>query len=173
MLTDRRRRSDIPMLGWFFGYQKDCLRYDVIAGLITAAVVVPKAMDYVTIAALSVKVGLSTALLAMVIYAVVGAFRLLRVSTGTSMAILAGGLLGHLAPVAAPAALLVDLAMLTLLVGAVLSASAGPVGPKSNRPLSPGMISSAGSGDHARPTRTPERFRGISSAWRGGCRGRP
>jgi sulfate permease, SulP family len=37
-----------PILDWIFGYQKDWLRYDLIAGLITAAVVIPKAMAYAT-----------------------------------------------------------------------------------------------------------------------------
>lgn len=68
MLTNRERGSDIPMLGWSFGYQKDWLRYDVIAGLIPAAVVIPKAMAYATMAGLPVQVGLYTALVPMVIY---------------------------------------------------------------------------------------------------------
>jgi MFS superfamily sulfate permease-like transporter len=45
---------------------------DVIAGLSTAAVVIPKAMVYATIAGLPMQVGLYTAFLPMVIYAVLG-----------------------------------------------------------------------------------------------------
>ncbi|HSS69684.1 MAG TPA: SulP family inorganic anion transporter, partial [Casimicrobiaceae bacterium] len=40
------------MLDRLSGYHRDWLRYDVIAGLITAAVVIPKAMAYATIAGL-------------------------------------------------------------------------------------------------------------------------
>ncbi len=39
---------------WLLNYQKDWLRPDVIAGLTTAAVVIPKAMAYATIAGLLV-----------------------------------------------------------------------------------------------------------------------
>jgi high affinity sulfate transporter 1 len=120
MLTNRQRRSDVRILGWLFGYQTDWLRYDVIAGLITAAVVIPKAMAYATIAGLPVQVGLYTVFLPMLIYAVLGTSRPLSVSTTTTLAILAGGLLGQVAPEAAPASLLGASAMLTLLVGAVL-----------------------------------------------------
>ncbi len=53
--------SRIPMLDWLDGYQKGWLRLDVVAGLTTAAVVVPKAMAYATIAGLPVEIGLYTA----------------------------------------------------------------------------------------------------------------
>ena len=48
---------------------------DVLAGLITAAVVIPKAMAYATIAGLPVQIGLYTALVPMAIYAVLGTSR--------------------------------------------------------------------------------------------------
>jgi MFS superfamily sulfate permease-like transporter len=67
------------MLDWLLKYQKDWLRYDVLAGLIAAAVVIPKAMAYATIAGLPVQVGLYTALVPMVIYALLGTSRPLSV----------------------------------------------------------------------------------------------
>ena len=76
------------MTTWFTSYRKDWLRPDVIAGLTTAAVVIPKAMAYATIAGLPVQVGLYTAFLPMVIYAVLGTSRPLSVSTTTTLAIL-------------------------------------------------------------------------------------
>src|SRR4029453_10410924 len=87
----------IPLLEWLPGDQSGWLRYDLIAGLITAAVVIPKAMAYATIAGLPVQVGLYTALVPMVIYAVLGTSRPLSVSTTTTLAILAAAQLGHLA----------------------------------------------------------------------------
>jgi sulfate permease, SulP family len=45
---------------------------DVIAGLSTAAVVIPKAMAYATIAGLPMQVGLHAAFLPIVIYAALG-----------------------------------------------------------------------------------------------------
>ena len=49
------------MLDWLFRYPKKWLRLDLVAGLTTAAVVIPKAMAYATIAGLPVEVGLYTA----------------------------------------------------------------------------------------------------------------
>ena len=68
------------MTTWFTSYRKEWLRPDVIAGLTTAAVVIPKAMAYATIAGLPVEVGLYTAFLPMVIYAVLGTSRVLSVT---------------------------------------------------------------------------------------------
>src|SRR5437764_13305737 len=83
---------------WLVSYRKEWLRPDVIAGLTAAAVVIPKAMAYATIAGLPVQVGLYTAFLPMVIYAVVGTSRPLSVSTTTTLAILTAAALGRAAP---------------------------------------------------------------------------
>src|SRR6266404_283226 len=120
----RRTRApnhrSFPILGWLFGYQKEWLRFDLIAGLITAAVVIPKAMAYATIAGLPVQVGLYTVLVPMTIYAVVGTSRPLSVSTTTTLAILAAAELGQVVTDADPAFLMRASATLTLLVGAIL-----------------------------------------------------
>jgi SulP family sulfate permease len=118
--ANRQRHSSFPILDWFFGYQKDWLRWDVIAGLITAAVVIPKAMAYATIAGLPVQVGLYTVLVPMAIYAVVGTSRPLSMSTTTTLAILAAAQLGQVAAAGNPASLIGASATLTLLVGAIL-----------------------------------------------------
>ena len=57
------------------------LRVDVIAGLTAAAVVLPKAMAYATVAGLPVEVGLYTAFLPMAIYALLGSSRVLSASS--------------------------------------------------------------------------------------------
>jgi SulP family sulfate permease len=101
-------------------YKKEWLTSDVIAGLITAAVVIPKAMAYATIAGLPVQVGLYTAFLPMVIYAVLGTSRPLSVSTTTTLAILAAAQLGQVVPEGDPASLMRAAVTLTFLVGAVL-----------------------------------------------------
>src|SRR5271167_3850689 len=108
------------MVTWLTSYRKEWLRPDVIAGLTTAAVVIPKAMAYATIAGLPVQVGLYTAFLPMVIYAVLGTSRVLSVSTTTTLAILAAAELGEVVPNGDPASLLAATAMLALLVGAML-----------------------------------------------------
>jgi len=100
------------------------LREDVVAGLVTAAVVIPKAMAYATIAGLPVEVGLYTAFVPMAVYAFLGSSRPLSVSTTTTIAILAGAELGIVVPDADPARLLAATATLTLLVGAILMLAA-------------------------------------------------
>jgi sulfate permease, SulP family len=63
------------------------LRFDLIAGLTAAAVVLPKAMAYATVAGLPVAVGLYTAFIPMVIYALLGSSQVLSVSSTTTLAI--------------------------------------------------------------------------------------
>jgi high affinity sulfate transporter 1 len=104
--------------------QKDWLRPDVIAGLTAAAVVIPNGMAYATVAGLPVQVGLYTAFLPMIIYAVLGTSRVLSVSTTSTIAILVAAQLNEVVPKADPAAsLLRTSATLTLLVGAILVAA--------------------------------------------------
>ncbi len=96
------------------------LRFDVVAGLTAAAVVLPKAMAYATVAGLPVAVGLYTAFIPMAIYALLGSSRVLSVSSTTTLAILAGTQLGLAVPDGDPAQLVTATATLTLLVGAML-----------------------------------------------------
>ena len=71
-------------------------------------------------AGLPVQVGLYTALVPMVIYAVLETSRALSVSTTTTVAILTAAQLGQVVPDGNPAALLRASATLTLLMGAAL-----------------------------------------------------
>jgi sulfate permease, SulP family len=108
------------VMGWMSGYPSDWLRPDIVAGLTTAAVVIPKAMAYATVAGLPVQVGLYTAFVPMIIYAVLGTSRPLSVSTTTTLAILAAAELGQVAPNGDAASLLQASATLAMLVGAML-----------------------------------------------------
>ncbi len=98
------------------------LRADSVAGLTAAAVVLPKAMAYATVAGLPVAVGLYTALVPTAIYALLGSSQVLSVSSTTTIAILAAT---ELAPLAAgdPGRLVTVLATLSALVGALLLAA--------------------------------------------------
>jgi sulfate permease, SulP family len=106
-------------LEWARAYQKEWLPADTVAGLTAAAVVIPKALAYASIAGLPVEVGLYTVLFPMLVYAIFGTSRPLSVSTTTTLAILTGA---QLADLGAPggAAPLRAAATLTLLVGAAL-----------------------------------------------------
>jgi high affinity sulfate transporter 1 len=77
-------------------------------------------MAYATITGLPVQVGLYTAFLPMVIYAMLGTSRVLSVSTTTTIAILAAAELGEVVPGGGTAPLLAASATLTLLVGVML-----------------------------------------------------
>ena len=105
---------------WLVSPRAEWLRPDIVAGLTTGAVIIPKAMAYAMMAGLPVQVGLYTALVPMVIYALLGTSRVLSVSTTTTVAILTAAELGQVVPNGDPAALLRVSATLTLLVGAAL-----------------------------------------------------
>ncbi len=113
-------RTLIPALRWLRSYSGEWLRADVTAGLTASAVVIPKAMAYAAIAGLPLQVGLYTAFVPMVIYALLGTSRALSVSTTTTIAILVGSQLREMAPGASAADLIVPAATLALLVGAML-----------------------------------------------------
>jgi len=116
-------RSRHWILGWLTDYQHDWLRPDVFAGLTTGAVVVPKAMAYATVAGLPVQVGIYTAFVPMIVYALLGTSRPLSVSTTTTLGILTGAQLAAVAPTGDPAQLLAATATLTVLVGVMLLAA--------------------------------------------------
>jgi SulP family sulfate permease len=109
-----------PILGWLSTYQKDWLRFDLVAGLTAAAVVIPKAMAYAAIAGLPLAVGLYTSLVPLVVYALMGTSRPLSVTSTATLAILAAGALGQVAPGGDIASLMAASATLALLAGAFL-----------------------------------------------------
>src|SRR5512139_1005138 len=96
------------------------LKFDVVAGLTAAAVVLPKAMAYATVAGLPVAVGLYTAFIPMLIYALLGSSRVLSVSSTTTLAILAGTQLGLAVPDGDPGKLITAVATLSALTGGLL-----------------------------------------------------
>jgi len=110
----------VPGIAWLRQYRREWLRPDLVAGLTAAAVVLPKAMAYATIAGLPLQVGLYTALVPMVVYALFGSSRPLSVSTTTTIAILTAAELGKAAPGGDPATLIAAGATLAMLVGAML-----------------------------------------------------
>ena len=121
MASDTDHGGFIPPLGWLRGYPREWLRADVTAGLIAAAVVIPKAMAFATIAGLPVQIGLYTVFVPMAIYVVLGTSRPLSVSTTTTLAILAAADLAEAVPDGGPAELALAGATLAVLVGAMLA----------------------------------------------------
>lgn len=87
------------------------MRRDLLAGVTTAAVVLPQAMAYATIAGLPVEVGLYTAVVPLLVYALLGTSRALSVSTTSTLAALTGAAIASVPPEQAMAT--TTLAMLT------------------------------------------------------------
>jgi high affinity sulfate transporter 1 len=96
------------------------LRPDLIAGLTAAAVVLPKAMAYATVAGLPVSVGFYTAFVPMIVYAFLGTSRVLSVSSTTTLAILTAAELALVVPDGDAGRLITATATLTAMTGLLL-----------------------------------------------------
>ncbi|MFN2196673.1 MAG: SulP family inorganic anion transporter [Anaerolineales bacterium] len=111
----------LPFLSWLPHYQRTWLWLDLLAGLIAAAVVIPQAMAYATIAGLPVQVGLYVALLPMLAYALLGTSRPLSVSSTSALSMLAASaLLTVVGTASSPSDYILPAATLALLVGVFL-----------------------------------------------------
>jgi high affinity sulfate transporter 1 len=84
--TNRLSRF-IPLFQWLPTYQKGWLRFDLIAGLTVAALVIPKALGYAGIANVPIHFGLYAAAAGAFLYALFGTSR--QISTGPSSALAA------------------------------------------------------------------------------------
>lgn len=109
-----------PIFNWLPSYKKEWLRYDVIAGLTAAAVIIPKAMAYAAIAGLPLVVGLYTSLVPLVVYAIMGTSRPLSVTSTSTLALLTVSELALIVPGGDAASLIAASATLALLTGAFL-----------------------------------------------------
>lgn len=79
--------SVLSITEWLPSYPRSSLRYDVIAGVTVAALVVPKALGYAGIALVPIENGLYAAAAGALIYALFGTSR--QISTGPSSALAA------------------------------------------------------------------------------------
>ena len=82
----------IPAFTWLRAYEHGWLPGDLVAGITAAVVVIPHAMAYAAIAGLPLVIGLHTALIPHVVYAVMGTSRPLSVTTTSTIAILTASL---------------------------------------------------------------------------------
>lgn len=80
----------VPAASWLRHYPRRWLRADLVAGTTAAAVVIPQAMGYATVAGLPVQVGLYTCIVPMVVYALLGGSRRLSISTTSTIVALTG-----------------------------------------------------------------------------------
>ncbi|ALG83310.1 sulfate transporter [Gordonia phthalatica] len=92
MVTERFARLLPPALS---GYQRSWLRADVLAGASLAAVAIPEAMGYSSIAHVPLGAGLYSLIVPAIVFALVGASRLLVVGADSATAaLLASGVAG-------------------------------------------------------------------------------
>jgi SulP family sulfate permease len=110
----------IPILGWLPRYQPAWLRGDLLAGVVAAAVVIPQAMAYASIAGLPVQVGLYVALAPMLVYALLGTSRPLSVSSTSTISMLVATTLAGAVQSQDPNDFVVPAATLAFLVGSFL-----------------------------------------------------
>ena len=119
--------SKMPSHAAGSGARQDAgLRPDLIAGLTAAAVVLPKAMAYATVAGLPVSVGLYTAFVPMIVYALLGTSRVLSVSSTATLGILVATQLGLAVPDGDPGRLITATATLTAIDGTIADRCRGP-----------------------------------------------
>jgi SulP family sulfate permease len=110
----------VPILSWMPTYQSSWLRGDLLAGLTTAAVVIPQAMAYATLAGLPVEVGLYASLTPMVVYALLGTSRVLSVSVTSTISLLTASVLATSVSTTDPGGILVAAGTLAIMVGLLL-----------------------------------------------------
>ena len=110
----------IPILGWLPVYRSSWLRSDLMAGVTTAAVVIPQAMAYATLAGLPLEVGLYASLTPMVVYALLGTSRILSVSVTSTISLLTAAVLATAVSTTDPGEILVAAGTLAVLVGLLL-----------------------------------------------------
>lgn len=78
----RDRWRLVPIVGWLRSYDRSWLRGDLVAGLVVAALIVPKNLGYAGIAGIPLQNGLYAAAAGAILYAVFGTSR--QISTGPS-----------------------------------------------------------------------------------------
>jgi len=115
-----KQKASLPIPGGLSAYSPQWLRFDAVAGLTTAAVVIPKSMAFAIIAGLPVQAGLYVAFVPMLVYALLGSSRVLSMSSTTTLAILTATQLALAVPGGDPAQLMAAAATLSLLTGAFL-----------------------------------------------------
>src|SRR5829696_3995157 len=88
-----RRWRRIPVVAWLPPYQRRWLRGDVVAGAVVAALAIPQALGYATIAGAPVQVGLYAVPVALLAYAIFGSSRQLVVGPVSTVSVLSGSFL--------------------------------------------------------------------------------
>ncbi len=110
----------LPILHWLPRYQPAWLSADLLAGLVAAAVVIPQAMAYASIAGLPLQVGLYVALAPMLVYVFFGTSRPLSVSSTSTISMLTATVLAGVVQSGDPNDYIIPAVTLAFLAGVFL-----------------------------------------------------
>jgi SulP family sulfate permease len=113
-------RRYVPVLSWLPAYDRADLRPDLIGGLVSWAVMVPISIAYAALAGMPPEAGLVTAFAALAAYAVLGTSRDLKVTTSSSVAVMAAAVVAPVVAGRGIEAYVGLMAALALMVGAAL-----------------------------------------------------
>src|SRR5512144_1389507 len=91
--VSEQRWRRVPLVRWLPRYRVAWLRGDLVAGAVVAALAVPQALGYASIAGAPVEVGLYAVPVALVVYAVFGSSRQLVVGPVSTVSVLSGSFL--------------------------------------------------------------------------------
>jgi sulfate permease, SulP family len=84
-------RSFLPIVGQLRTYQRGWLRHDLVAGVVVAALIVPKNLGYAGIAGVPLENGLYAAAAGAILYALFGSCRQISMGPSSGIAAVAGG----------------------------------------------------------------------------------
>ncbi len=113
MSTPERSLSGwLPIARWLSGYRRDDFSADLVAGFVTAVLLIPQGLAFALLAGLPPHVGVYASILPPIVYAVFGSSRTLAVGPVSVASIMVAEALRGLPPDADPVAAAVVLALL-------------------------------------------------------------
>lgn len=124
MKAPRRQRSFFPAVAEIRQYPRQNLPDDLIAGLMTAVLLIPQALAYAALAGLPVEVGLYASILPPVVYALMGTSRTLSIGPVALSALLVANALASTAALPGSPAYMADALLLAALSGVIFLAMA-------------------------------------------------
>lgn len=148
---------NIPLLLSTKGYNKKSLKHDIIAGLLVTALAVPELMGIAALAGVPVQMGLYSALLAPLVFALFGVSRRLIVGADSATAMLLAGGAGALAATGSATYINIVLAlglMSALLLGIIAVCKLTFLADLISRPVMVGFL--AGVGTQLMVSKLPE-----------------
>jgi high affinity sulfate transporter 1 len=108
-----------PGIAQIHSYQRSWLRYDIIAGLVLAAILVPQGLAYAELAGLPAVTGLYTTVACLIAYALMGPSRVLVLGPDSSVSPLIFAAIVPLAAGGDPSVMIALAGMLAIMVGLI------------------------------------------------------